>query len=64
MRVNKDISAALYKVKSGKIMKKSYFKLNIEDVMEIVSEHMAVSEGFDSFSTNTKVNKMKKDGVW
>lgn len=38
-------------------MKRSYFKLNIDDVMEIVSEHMAISEGFESFSTNTKVIK-------
>lgn len=43
-------------------MKRSYFKLNIDDVMEIVSEHMAVSEGFECFSTNTKI--VEENGVW
>lgn len=48
--------------KEATIMKRSYFKLNIEDVMEIVSEHMAVSEGFGCFTTNTRV--IDENGEW
>lgn len=43
-------------------MKRSYFKLNIDDVMEIVSEHLAVSDGFECFSSNTKI--VEDDGEW
>ncbi len=36
-------------------MKRKYFKLNMDDVMEIVSEELAASEGFKTFSTKTEI---------
>ncbi len=43
-------------------LKRKFFKLNIDDVMEIVSEYLATSEGFECFSTNTKI--VEENGKW
>ena len=43
-------------------MKRKYFKLNIEDVIDIVTESLAISEGFDTFSTKSGV--MSENGNW
>ena len=43
-------------------MKRKYFKLNMDDVMEIVSEKLAASEGFKTFSTKTEI--ISDDESW
>ena len=37
------------------LMKRTYYKLNEEDVMEIVSEHLAEQAGYKTFGTNTRI---------
>ena len=42
-------------------MKRTYFKLNIDDVMEIVSEHLAEKSGYKTFGTNTRIFSDEKN---
>lgn len=37
------------------LMKRTYYKLNEEDVMEIVSEYLAEQAGYKTFGTNTRI---------
>lgn len=36
-------------------MKKKYFKYNKDDILEILTETLAVENGFDTFSSNSNL---------
>ena len=36
-------------------MNRTYYKLNIDDVIEIVSDYLAENSGYKTFATNTRI---------
>lgn len=43
-------------------MNRTYYKLNIDDVIEIVSDYLAENSGYKTFATNTRV--FEDEGNW
>lgn len=43
-------------------MNRIYYKLNIDDVIEIVSDYLAENSGYKTFATNTRV--FEDEGNW